>query len=578
MHRFVALISAGSDRTLWLDRAAKAAEHFATWTSVLDSDIAKVWLQADGAAGLGYRPLPPLGVLLGRAFPGGADGAWGAFVSIQIDAEARRVSVRRDPTGRIQCWRLDLPGAHVLFSHYEDILPLQQAPLGLNWDYLAYHLKTDWLRGSATGYAEILELLPGDEHVFAPEGATNAPWWRPQACTGRPVATESEARAALRDAAERSTRAWADQCRHILLDLSGGLDSAIVLGLLRRCAGHRQVTCVNWVTESADGDERAFARDAAEFYGVPLMEQQLTADDVSLAPQFSGRLMRPTPRSLSLGYDAHGTRISTEIGAEAFFTGTGGDHLFYDHLPGLALRDLLHHRGLTGETFGVAADLARIGRETVWSIAAAVLDHAVSRSAQHTDARANPFLTAAAVDVYDADRFTHPWALSDAWNAEPAKRRQVLNVAELQRHYYRYGRAEAAEEVHPLFSQPVFEAALSIPAYWFAAGGRQRGLARLAFEDLLPPSIRDRRTKGSNTAYWTHSLVKALPQLRPLLLDGRLAARGLLDRTRLEAGLTPLALAAGKDLMPLVNCISVELWVKQAEADQAMAADPPALV
>lgn len=576
MHRYVALIATDTNRNRWQALKTQCAASLRDWTEAFATDAVIVWIHADGASGLNFRPIGPSGVLLGRDFASDpADGAgspalWGAYIT--IEADERSVRVRRDPTGRLDCWRLRLPHAELLFSHYGDVRALQGRELQINWDYLAYHLGTDWLRGRETAYVDILEVLPGEELTYA-SGLVNAHWfWRPGEQTQRRFQSEAAAAAGLRAAAERATRAWSAENESILLDLSGGLDSAIVLGLLRSSAKHPKVTCVNWVTQSADGDERRFAREAAEMHGVKLIEHNLSADQMTLRPSFSCRLMRPSPRSLSLGYDVEGARISKEVGATAFFTGTGGDHLFFDHLPGLAVRDLLHHRGPAPSVFSTAAAMARISGETVWSVAGALARHEIARRPPPLEARPNRLLTAMGLAQYDAKRFTHPWALEATWTHEPAKRQQVLNVAELQRHYYRYGRADAAEEIHPLFSQPVIEAALRTPAYWFAAGGRQRGLARRAFTDLLPAAIRERRTKGSNTAYWTQALIAGLPGIRSALMDGCLVAKGLLDRAVLERELTPLSLAAGKNLMALVNCLSVELWIRQAQADQEEAA------
>jgi asparagine synthase (glutamine-hydrolysing) len=91
-------------------------------------------------------------------------------------------------------------------------------------------------------------------------------------------------------------------------------------------------------------------------------------------------------------------------------------------------------------------------------------------------------------------------------------------------------------------------------------------LARQAFADLLPDLVRLRRSKGGNTTYWLRFFQDRLPALRDLLLEGRIAQRGLLDREIMAQALTPMGLAAGRDFMAINICLTAELWVRAVEA------------
>ena len=95
---------------------------------------------------------------------------------------------------------------------------------------------------------------------------------------------------------------------------------------------------------------------------------------------------------------------------------------------------------------------------------------------------------------------------------------------------------------HPLCSQPVVEACLALPTALLTAGGRDRGLARKAFRERLPDTIVNRRSKGEMTRIYGRLIVDNLDILRPWLIDGRLAALGLIDRATAETELTPEAL------------------------------------
>ncbi|MDP3749277.1 MAG: asparagine synthase-related protein [Phenylobacterium sp.] len=498
---------------------------------------------------------------------------WGAYVAIEVEAARRSVRVLRDPTGRIECWKLSLEGLDVIFSHYEDVQWLQPRRSPINWDYVAYHLNNDWLRGDETGLEDISEVLPGEELLYLDGRPSKSRPWRPDKIAAERFATMDEAQRAIRQAAESAVTEWAARYGTIALDLSGGLDSSIVLGLLKRCAKHPNVVGANWVIAHAEGDERAFARAAAELHGVRLIEAEISPENLRFGAPVAHRLMRPSIRSMPLGYDERGAQIAKEIGADAYFTGTAGDHIFYDYLQVNAGSDYLHDRAPLGGAIGTAHQLAQVSKNTIWSVCGAALSDYVGgpKPLHQMFKNRNPF---AAHEMSEAElnRFIHPWAHDGLHHTPPAKLQQVLNISELQRHYWRYGRADVSEEVHPLFSQPLVEACLRTPAYWFCAGGIQRGLARRIFSDLLPASIRTRRTKGANTSHWVRVMTQNLPHVRELMLEGHLASRGLLNRARMEEELTPLAMAAAKAQGPLAVCLTTEIWIQQTEANRGRSA------
>lgn len=554
--------------------ADRLGERLSGWSKALDQDLVKVWARRSPLSALDVCALSPFGCVLGLELSGGSadsaqDAARGAFVLIEAGPRAGTVRVLRDPTGRIECWRTEQPGCDLLFSHLGDVHDLLTPPPGLNWGYLAHHLNQDYLHGRDTGLEGVSELLPGEALLFTDEGATTRRLWRPERIAQDVWASPAEAQAELRGAAEASVAGWASRYRRVLMDLSGGLDSSIVLGLLRKAVGHPDVVAVTRVTPGSEGDERDYAREAARFNGIELLEQTPRPECPNLEPDFPRRVLRPRARVLPLGYDEAGVRSARFFDAPAFFTGTGGDHLFYNGLPASAFCDHLHHSGLR-RALGCAAAIAGVAGDTVWGVGAEALRRVVSGPERLHDIAgvANPYLSRSAREGLDYARYGHPTALAAIDACPPAKRRQIVFMLELQRHYYRYGRADACEEVHPLVSQPLMEAALRTPAPWFAAGGLQRGLARRAFADVVAPRILARRSKGAVGVYWMRFLVDRLPHLRDLMLGGRLAARGVLDRGALDAVLTPMGLSTTRDFMQLSTCISTELWLRQAEMDR----------
>jgi asparagine synthase (glutamine-hydrolysing) len=580
LHRHVTLVCTQKGRTLPSGIVERVNQRLPGWTRVLHSNLASTWVFKAPPSALSHRALERDGYVIGLDFNPAAgrletllSQTWGAYVAIEIDPARRAVTVLRDPTGRIECWRLRLGEVDVLFSHYDDVYWLQKQQSAVDWDYIGHHLNQDFLHGEATGLAEISELLPGAALRYVDGQASSEMRWWPDKIAAAPLPDIETAATTLRERAQTAVTFWADRYQRIGLDLSGGLDSSIVLGLLKHQNPDRVVIACNKRFQGAGGDERSFAQAAAAMHGVPMIEREPIASDIELAASFSRKLMRPRTRLIAMGGDEAGIEFARNSNTDAFFTGTGGDHLFYAHLPVTAASDYIHHGGSLSGFLAAALDIARLSRNTVWTVLGETLRERLKRKTElcNLTNTQNGFLSSDARAAADFDRYTHPWAIAAAATTPPAKLNQIVWITELQRHYRRYGRAAVVEEVHPFFSQPLMEACLATPAYWFGVDGLPRGLARRAFADLLPPSIRARRSKGASTTYLLDYFGRCLPRLRELLLDGYLAQRGLLDRAAVEKALTPLAIAAAKDFQALFICLPTELWIQQAESDRASA-------
>src|SRR5690606_7409130 len=89
----------------------------------------------------------------------------------------------------------------------------------------------------------------------------------------------------------------------------------------------------------------------------------------------------------------------------------------------------------------------------------------------------------------------HPW-LAGCEAFGPAKTMQIAGVLDSVSRHGPSMLTEVIDVRHPLCAQPVIEACLALPTFLLTHGGRDRGLARHAFRERLPPAIVDRRSKG----------------------------------------------------------------------------------
>lgn len=493
---------------------------------------------------------------------------WGAYVAISGAADRSIAAVRRDPSGRVPAFYARTAGGYVVASHLNDLLAVAPISTGIDWDYLTFTLLAGHLPAVHTGLVGVAEVLPGERLLLQTLEPRSTLDWRPSAFYRQSLSPE-RARSVLRQSAEQAACFWAEAYDRITLDLSGGLDSAVMLGLLARSPARPELTCLNRRTRHSESDERRFAREAAALHGARLLELPIV-DEVS-EPIHRELPPRPTFGMLPLGFASASEAAAQRLGAQAYFTGRGGDHLFFSGTPTSAAADYLRRTRNPAGLMAIAYRLARASGRSIWSVMGQALARPRADQRLRELTNENPFLHSEASEL-DITRFIHPWLLEAADDAPPAKFDQVIALVELQRHYDRFGRADACDETHPFISQPVIEASLATPSELFPAGGRDRGLEREVFCDLIPDSIYRRRSKGGTTSHLVRALVRNLDWLRPLLLEGELTRRHILDRARLEAALDRTALLDGRFAARLVYVVIAQMWIDQAS--QALSERP----
>jgi asparagine synthase (glutamine-hydrolysing) len=147
--------------------------------------------------------------------------------------------------------------------------------------------------------------------------------------------------------------------------------------------------------------------------------------------------------------------------------------------------------------------------------------------------------------------------------ATPARALRMAHLADLQ-YYHQTSSLSARFVSAPLLtSQPVVECVLSIPPYLMTHGGRERALARAAFEAWLPPKVALRRHKGDTTRYHLKVLERQIAFVREVLLEGELPTRGLVDRAALEETLQRDFIVDARAKAGVMTALVAELWLRR---------------
>lgn len=480
---------------------------------------------------------------------------WGEYVLVEaLDSGGTRFL--RDPSGGMQCV-YSVGGAPTFVTSSISLA----AELGLygrevDWDFIRHALVYPYVRSQRTGLLGIKEVLPGCSLEITGHTAKAATEWSPWtfASEERRVVDISEAAAGVRDAVQLAVRAWAEMDRRVLLELSGGLDSSIVAACLQQTSAH--TTCCTLVGPLPETDERQYARQVADPLGFELLAADIDIARARFDFQPPVDAVAPAMGILHYPVDAAVTSVAEQLEITSLFSGAGGDSIFC-YLRGAtpaadafraqglsaavrAIRDLsMLHGCPTSQAARLTLSKLRRGPKPAYRPNLALLDQAASD---------------VALDV-------HPWLEAP----DHALAGDCERIAELSgTHSYRDGLARSGRWPmrYPLLSQPVMEACLRVPTWMWIAGGRDRSIARQAFADALPPAIQHRRSKGSFARYYAYVFERNREGMHRFLLDGMLAAHGLLDRDALMREAATDRQLTGPPGTRLFELCMVENWVR----------------
>lgn len=495
------------------------------------------------------------------------DKYWGRYVAFVHDRVAGRTQVISGPSATLPCYSAKLGPVHLYFSSVEDVVPLSEHAFSVNWKYVAAVLCHSQLHVHTTGLNEVSRVLGGEcvEHHGA--SVSRSFYWNPLEIARRDVIEDAEeAAAAVRATTRDCVHAWAACYDSIVHLLSGGLDSSIILACLKDAPTQPAITCLNYHSPGSNSDEREYAQLVARDAGYALVERERDPA-LSLEPLLRVRLSPvPTDYIFYLDEGRDEAELCREHGAQAVFSGYGGDQIFYRSGAAHSAGDFLMRQGAGAALFEVALDAARMDRLSVWK----VLGQAASegwfgkRWNPHAD-RARPHSIIPEQIVQDISRdsdLVHP-LLRQARGAPNGKVRHAHELLFPIDFYHPLAPDSHPEQVTPLFSQPLLEVALRIPTWVLTRGGWDRAIARRAFQHEMPRQIVIRRTKGGREEHSKALLLRNMELVRKLLLEGHLVRERILERSQVAEVLAPGPKRLRSGNVELYDCLGAEAWARR---------------
>lgn len=482
---------------------------------------------------------------------------WGRFIGVRCSGDGPASHLLRDPSGALPCITWTQHGLTLAASNMPQwLIQHLRPPWRINFQRLAAALQDPL---SAPGDLPLdgpMEVFPGTVQPLSSDSPA-VEVWRPSdlVLRGRRRGIDREgAVALLRSSVDETVHGLASIAPSLAAEVSGGLDSSIVASSLVQRNRDRVTLWLNAHGPTPESDERFWVTALADRLGiapksVPLADGLITE---AALERISGDL-RPGVNALDVHHDLDWARRLTEADCAAVMTGKGGDSVLVPATPDV-FTDLWMEKGFRALLSPDVPRLAVSTEVSVWTLYQSARRH---HRAPGPLPRRDPALLAATT----GEGPVHPW-LEDRALLGPAKTLQIAGVIDNMTRHAPSLQSEAVEVLHPLCSLPVIEACLAIPAPLMTLGGRDRGLARHAFADRLPAAVVQRPSKGDLTWLYGRRILKSLDVLRPWLLDGRLAAEGILDRAAVDARLTRESLTWRGPYAEIMVAAAFEGWVR----------------
>ena len=499
---------------------------------------------------------------------------WGRYVAFIRDRVRSATWVLQDPSAGLSMYRATVRGVSVYFSEQADCTRLTGARFNVNWRYLGAHAYAPVFQSSCTALDGVSELMGGQCDQIAQGQVTTRSYWTPATFARCRIDDSREAELATRDAVMRSVHMWAGCYSNWLHELSGGVDSSITYGCLRKAPTRPNVKCHTYYWGGVGVDERKYAQIMIDFAGCDWIQTRLDAD-ATFEPF---RKIAPSPRPglyLPALQERKLMSIARENGVTVISTGNGGDALFGQLKDSRIAGDYLRDHGLGGKFFDVIVSTAELTQTSVGQVLRRALASLWTRSQPLVPLdlcrKYARLLTCEAVDAAERTRnlYAHAW-VDDAKGLPLAKIRHIAMMAQPMTVRTLLAQPGDPDHVHPLATQLVLEPCAAIPTYVMTRGGRTRATARAAFWEEVPAALLARLSKGNPSTFVADLIAANSTDVRDRLLGGQLVQHGVLEKRTVERALSDGASDVTRT--ELLTHVCMEYWLEAQRGSQTWAA------
>jgi asparagine synthase (glutamine-hydrolysing) len=507
--------------------------------------------------------------------------AWGNYVAFVTDPLVGSTLVVKDPCGSLPCFSTPCRGITVVFSSIADCMELGAVSFTVNRRFIEHRLYGGEMTQQCDALNEVTQIHRGECIEFAPLQQPAIVGrrflWNPFAVarSHAPLDDPSQAATVLRNTLRSCTSTLASGHESVLLRLSGGLDSSIVLSCLQATPRRPRLLAYTQYTPNGPMDPRPWARMAIGDSGCEHIEVESTPAAIRLSAILEmAPAAEPFSTLMCLVTAAQEQSLIARQAATATFSGDGGDCAFGSFCIGEAAAAYLRRHGPSSAVVRLAAESASILGQTTWHALKRALQMWITRRSLTNLASLNDearkLVTEEVVRECEAAPAVHPWlaGLPHAPWEPTSKLGMLLGTPDL---YAGQAKPSAAgpEIVAPIYAQPFMELVLRIPADVLFTGGQDRGLARRAFRGDVAQPILNRLWKDRAGDFHDEIIRRNLDWLREIFLDGVLVGEGLLDKAAVERALAPGPVKSHVFPGELLRHLDTEIWARHWAAQRS---------
>jgi asparagine synthase (glutamine-hydrolysing) len=470
----------------------------------------------------------------------------GMFALAVWDARTRRLFLARDRVGKKPLYYAVQNGTLLFGSELKSLLPAMTCRPHLNLAAIHHYLTLQYIPDPLTVFQEIHKLAPGHWLIWQDAQITLGRYWD--------LTYESESKAEWRFHSEELRRVISEAvCVRLASDvplgawLSGGLDSAIVVGLMARQMTEPVKTFSIGFSEEAFSEMEA-ARRVAEHFGTDHHEFVVTPRAAGVLPALVWHCDEPLadPATLPTWYLAQHTRQHVTVA----LNGDGGDEAFagYQRYYADALADLYGlvprplREGVLDKVWQMwpASDARPLERNVPAALQR--LGQAASLPREASILRWGSYFTEADKRALYTDEMTQAVVgldsvlfLTNVFDQARARTR-LDRTLYTDVHTYlpgallvkadRMSMAHSLEVRSPLLDHRVMELAATLPQKCKIHGWTTKRFLRQTFSDLIPAETRRRAKQGFAVPLGMWFRGELRDMARDTLLDSTARQRG----------------------------------------------------
>lgn len=453
------------------------------------------------------------------------------------------------------------PDRYVFASSMELLFTATKRTPTVNWPYMLSFIRLGNLATHYTSFLETYEIpfncqLLIDAKTFS---HTIHSLWHPRA--GQ-VPSKEEWEELFLKRLDQAFSPLSDKKR-LILELSGGLDSSLLCGIMSRFKDRFEISAINFYNENdPNSDERFYANRVASYFNIPI-HYLCTNDTLSFSStKFLQRPNKPSTTFFYLANEARIHELAQSIGEDyTLISGHGGDSLFFSALPMESIVDAYLCEGRR-TALAKLDDLRSVYPNPYMHDLKACLKiywKYLTKNKFSFHDQISPCMWLEDRDKTDFYDYQHPvFRQIKSLRMLPGKAMHLeilyITISSIERQM---------PIIYPYLSKQVIESGFDIPTYQSYTREFDRCWVREAFAKIAEPALAYRRSKGHTTSEFYKGVRENFKLIQEICMEGQFVQNLLVNKEILHENLLAMREGIIEKAVYISNLFCAELFLKE---------------